>query len=71
MAFAGLQNISNWRHSLLWSVSGILLLPALGCLLLIPLREAISSTDVAMLLLLWISAMALQFVFKKLRVNFL
>lgn len=61
MAFVDLRNNSGWRHSLLWSVSGILLLPALGCLLLLPLREAISSTDVAMLLLLWISAMALQF----------
>lgn len=61
MAFVDLRNNSGWRHSLLWSVSGILLLPALGCLLLIPLREAISPTDVAMLLLLWISAMALQF----------
>ena len=61
MALAYLQKNSGWRHSLLWSVSGILLLPVLGCLLLIPLREAISPTDVAMLLLLWISAMALQF----------
>ncbi len=61
MAFTHLPHSSDWRDSLLWSVSGILLLPALGCLLLLPLREAISPTDVAMLLLLWISAMALQF----------
>ncbi len=50
-----------WRNRLLWSFAGIVLLPALGCLLLLPLRQAISPTDVAMLLLLWISAMALQF----------
>ncbi len=45
----------------LWSFGGVVLLPVLGCLLLLPLRAAVSSTDVAMLLLLWISAMALLF----------
>ena len=45
----------------LWSGVGILLLPLFGCLLLLPLRSAISPTDVAMLMLLWVSAMALQF----------
>jgi K+-sensing histidine kinase KdpD len=45
----------------LWSCGGILLLPLLGCVLLLPLRGAVSPTDVAMLMLLWISAMALQF----------
>lgn len=45
----------------LWSGVGILLLPLFGCLLLLPLRTAISPTDVAMLMLLWVSAMALQF----------
>ena len=45
----------------LWSFGGVVLLPVLGCLLLLPLRAAVSPTDVAMLLLLWISAMALLF----------
>ncbi len=45
----------------LWSGGGVLLLPLVGCLLLLPLRSAISPTDVAMLMLLWVSAMALQF----------
>lgn len=61
MAWAQLRNDSWWRHRWLGWGAGILVLPALGCLLLLPLRQAISSTDVAMLLLLWISAMALQF----------
>ena len=45
----------------LWSFGGIVLLPVFGCLLLLPLRAAVSPTDVAMLLLLWISVMALLF----------
>lgn len=55
------RDVSRTSGFGLWSVAGILLLPALGCLLLLPLRGAVSPTDVAMLMLLWISAMALQF----------
>ncbi len=55
MRLISLQQQKRWRYLAAFAV------PLAGSLLLLPLRSYLSPTDIAMLMLLWVCAMALQF----------
>lgn len=55
MRLISLQQQKRWRYLAAFAV------PLAGSLLLLPLRPYLSPTDIAMLMLLWVCAMALQF----------